>query len=84
MVIMGVFAVSVEHINIQNMCVSRGQITKYQKNTVTPRIKVLQLFKCDIQSALIKVKKVVIMTVLVVTVAHMNIQNMWVSCGEFT
>ena len=81
LVIMAVFVVTVEHMNIQNMWVSRGQITKYQKMSVTPRIKVLQLFKCDIQNALIKVKIVVIMAVLGVTGEHVNIQNMWVSRG---
>ena len=81
LVIMAVFVVTVEHMNIQNMWVSRGQITKYQKMSVTPWITVLQLFKCDIQNALIKVKIPVIMAVFVVTVAHMNIQNMWVSRG---
>ena len=80
-VIMAVFVVTVEHMNIQNMWVSRGQITKYQKMSVTPWITVLQLFKCDIQNALIKVNVVVIMAVFVVTLEHLNILNMWESRG---
>ena len=76
---MPVLVVTDVHMEIRNMWVSRGQITKYRKNAVTPRIKVLQLFKCDIQKALMKFKIVVIMAVLVVTGEHINIQNMWVS-----